>query len=572
MVFLWIVLGVLLGRALSLVVYRMCWRHGETMPDSACSALIPFVRSPWPWLLHIVVITAMSSLSWEILSSLRWVATILTGVLAVGAVGRCGVSVKGKFFLIDRVLIIAMAVSVAYTPAMIYPALVACCALQYTVASWRLGPGYSNLLGYEFVRASLCVLVAGMSICGIAIWAGHGDGIGDHWVIVAVILYQASTYVNHAMAKSALGPRWHSWITENRIECLAANAWLRGWTLGVSREQMELRCQWIARHRRWFCSAVWLMEFSWCLVWFDARFALTVLAVTTVFHVIVFLSTGLCAYQYVVNHLMWIGLILLGHASSFFSRENLIPFILMIPLTAAWVGWVRASMFASYQRHGHAGRWNGFADAADHLMAWWDTPWMRMFSYTVETKSGKRHALPVPKFSPYDTFLTDIHTHMMILGQHAELDALVQQDRDFARTGVWGLTVHREDRDMLYRLMDASDGTEIYRSNESTSAWSIQQGEDHAAAPLADWMAACNQNISRPWFRWLMRWPHFPGEDLVPDLCPLVTEKWTSFRFDEEVASVTLWRVKTFLHSKGMCMMAHEEMGRILMDVRSKNV
>jgi hypothetical protein len=288
--------------------------------------------------------------------------------------------------------------------------------------------------------------------------------------------------------------------------------------------------------------------------------------------VIVFLSTGLCAYQYVVNHLMWIGLILLGHASSFFSRENLMPFILMIPLTAAWVGWVRASMFASYQRHGHAGRWNGFADAADHLMAWWDTPWMRMFSYTVETKSGKRYALPVPKFSPYDTFLTDIHTHMMILGQHAELDALVQQDRDFARTGVWGLTVHREDRDMLYRLMDASDGSKILRSNESPSAWSIQQGEHHAAAPLADWMAACNQNISRPWFRWLMRWPHFPGEDLVPDLCPLVTEKWTSFRFDEEVASVTLWRVKTFFHSKGMCMMAHEEMGRILMDVRSKNV
>jgi hypothetical protein len=197
-------------------------------------------------------------------------------------------------------------------------------------------------------------------------------------------------------------------------------------------------------------------------------------------------------------------------------------------------------------------------------MAWWDTPLMRMYSYTVETRTGKCYSLPVPKLSPHDTALTDIHTHLMILGLHGGLDPMIGPDRAIARTGVWGLTVHREDRDFLYRLMDDpnADIAEKLRASPSSKAW--PPGELPAAAiPLHDLFHGMNRHLGETWFRQILRWPHFPGEDLAPDICPLAEPAIETFRFDEPIASVTLWRIKTFLHDKEMRLVEREVVGRI---------
>jgi len=179
-----------------------------------------------------------------------------------------------------------------------------------------------------------------------------------------------------------------------------------------------------------------------------------------------------------------------------------------------------------------------------------------MYSYEVETVSGKTFALPAPKLAPHDTALTDIHTHLMILGAHPGLDAAIPQDRTFARTGVWGLTIHREDRDFLHGLMNE----EKIKLPAPPPAW---EEMPETAAPLRELFQGMNRMISDPRLRPILRWPHFPGEDLAPDICPLVEPAPPLFRFDEAIAAVTIRRVKTLLRRDGMILLENSDLGRI---------
>jgi hypothetical protein len=239
-------------------------------------------------------------------------------------------------------------------------------------------------------------------------------------------------------------------------------------------------------------------------------------------------------------------------------------------LAAIWIGSLRGRMFAEYQRNGTPGAGGVLADAADHLMAWWDTPYMRMYSYTVETRDGEHFALPVTKLSPHDTALTDIHTHWMILGIHTDLDRTIATDRALARVGVWGLTVHREDRDFLYRMMDAPELDDFHklRGDGKVRPWSRSEsgGEPVGAAALRALFEGMNREIGKKWFRLIMRWPHIPGEDLVPDQCPLVEPRLKDFRFDQEMACVTIWRVKTVYRKNEFSLLEREVVGRIELD------
>jgi hypothetical protein len=476
-------------------------------------------------------------------------SAMLAALLAIGAIGRFG----SALFLMDRLLVFALAVGVFFSPAFVYPCLIASCCLQYTVCSFRLGPGYSNLLGFEFVRASLCLVAAALALFGwLEIAGGDWENFGDV-ALAALLGFQASTYVNHALAKSALGPRWWSWISGNRIECLAANAWLRGWMLGRSLETVMRQVRWMERHRIALCGGAWLLEMAWLFFLADARLAAALLGMTILFHLALFALTGLCSYQYAVNHLFVLGLILCHDTSEVFQMEYVAACAIAIPAAACWIAWLRRGILAE----GISSAKSKFADAADHLMAWWDTPLMRMYSYTVETVSGKTFALPVPSLSPHDTALTDIHTHLMILGAHPDLDPAIPQDRAFARTGVWGLTIHREDRDSLLRL---KDGEQEITLPTPPAAW---EEMPEAAAPLRELFHGMNRMIADKRLRPILRWPHFPGEDFAPDICPLIEPALPRFRFDEPIAAVTIRRTKTFLHRDNMILLENSILGRI---------
>jgi cytochrome c biogenesis protein ResB len=83
---LWIIGGFLLGRALSLAVYRVCWCHGERMDQTTSSAIGSSLRQPVPWLLHGLVMASLYRWSWQEMPHLRAMAMTLVALLALGAV------------------------------------------------------------------------------------------------------------------------------------------------------------------------------------------------------------------------------------------------------------------------------------------------------------------------------------------------------------------------------------------------------------------------------------------------------------------------------------------------------
>jgi hypothetical protein len=265
------------------------------------------------------------------------------------------------------------------------------------------------------------------------------------------------------------------------------------------------------------------------------------------------------------NHLVLLALILSGRLGGVFTVDHWLASLAGMALTAAWVGTVRSRLLASHRHHRGPRRWGLLADPADRLMAWWDTPLMRMFSFRVTTLSGRVLDLPVTKLSPHDTSLTDLHTHLMILGLHPTLDPAATADRELAPTGVWGLAIDRETRDFLYRAMDGGRPLPDRWLAADTRPWRYGGGDpDHMAAqPLHAMFQAMNRLIGKRWHRLMMRRPHFPGEDLVPDICPLVKPALPEFRFDEPIAQVTLWRVRTLFDGRSLRLVSNQQVGEI---------
>jgi hypothetical protein len=553
----------LLGRLGSVLLYQAGWNNGRARRFPAAGALAAFLAKPWPWLAHIPVLMSSLTLDWHGMPRLRIFTALAAGAFALASAGRWGAADLGRCFLFDRFLIAALWLGVWVSPICLYPLLLAGCCLQYTVSGWPWHPGYSNLLGFEFMRCALCHVCAGLLVAAGSRWIGKGLADPEALILAVVLCGQAAGYVAQALAKCALGKRWYSWILENRLQCLVVNAWLRGWgERRIGQAGILRMARWIARFRVPLCAAVWLIEIGWLFVLADARLALGLFAATALFHLAVWLLTGLAGYHYAVSH----GTMALFAASPFaaevFRREYAWAGAGCILAYALWALLLRRRIFLSYVREGSPGRWARFLDPADHLMAWWDGPYMRMYSYSVRTASGRRFRFPVTRFSPYDTFMTDIHTHLMILGRDWDLDPGLAADRALARAGVWGLTVSLADRDRVYALMD-DPAAVLAGLHPDADAGRVAATPPAAGQPLADFFAGLNRSRPRKGFRWLLRWPHFPGEDQVPDWSPLAGESLPDYDGSEPVSEVACHCVKTFYRGGSLELLGERVFARI---------
>ncbi len=555
------VIAFFLGRVISILLYQSTWKNGIARKFHPWGALATFLARPWPWLAHIPIVVLTASLDWQSLPHVRVFIWVAAGALCLGAVGRFGAVDLGRFFLFDRCLIVLLWVGLGFSPAFLYPLLLACCCLQYTVSGWALNPGYSNLLGFEFMRSSLCMALAGLlTLAGLSGIDAAPMGIveAEALFFALVLCGQAAGYVQQAVAKSALGKHWYSWFRENRLQCLLVNAYLRGWCAQWIRMESILRlARWVTHFRVPLCAAACLIEISWLFILADSPLALMILAATLAFHLAVWLFTGLAGYHYAISHLLMIFLYVTISSQSSKSDYALVGGGCIL-VSSVWVLLLRRHIFREYTRHGAPGGWGWAADPADHLMSWWDGPYMRMYSYRVKTVTGRHYDFPVTRFSPYDTFMTDMHTHLMILNRNWDLDPQLAADRVIARTGVWGLSVSLQDRDPLYRLMDSPEadlGCMYPKTNDSRISDSF--------APLVAFFQGIHRFQSRWWFRILFRWPHFPGEDHVPDISPLASESLPAYSGTEPVTEVICTCVKTFYRGDAILKLDESVFARI---------
>jgi hypothetical protein len=547
------ILSFLLGRIGSLWLYQVTWNNGIERRFHLGGAMATLLSRPWLWLVHIPVMALSSTLDWESLPKLHLYICVAAGCLALAAIGRMGAVDLKRWFIFDRCLVGIIWLGLWLSPVFLYPLLLACCCLQYIVSGSTLSPGYSNLLGFEFMRSSLCLGLATLLIqAGLQLleWQAFLSIDLDAQVLGIVLCGQAAGYVQQAIAKSTLGKHWYSWILENRLQCLVVNAWLRGWcATWMSIGGILSLAKSISRVRILLCAAAWIIEISWILILVDARLAQGILAATTLFHFAVWVLTGLIGYHYIISHLLMLSFAATPSALKLFKPEFALVGFGCILFSSVLVLLLRRTLFREYTRTGSAGHWGRLADPADHLMSWWDGPYMRLYSYSVKTSSGRCFSFPVTGFSPYDTFLTDIHTHLMILGKSWNLDPQLDVDREIIKIGVWGLTLSLEDRDRVYALMDNPKADlRIFNRDSRQNKFLGEFTKTHADAQanLTKFFQGINFYQSKWWFKILLLCPHFPGEDRVPDWSPLATEYLPRYTGAEPITEVTCYCLKTF--------------------------
>lgn len=568
-----LVVMLLIGRLVSLAIYQSTWRHQE-LGKFQRSGLVAgyFLRVRW-WPLHACWLPWAVEARWETWPMLHPWALTACWILAVSSIGRMGVGHHDRFFWWDRILVLSLAIGSVFAPGWIYPCMIAACCVQYAGAGWRLSPGYSNLLGFEFVRGSVGVLVACWMLSALAGAVGHEVLISESLIVAVVIAYQAGYYVMQALSKSSLGMHWWSWISENRVDCLLRNAHLRGWCPGGWRKRFVLNAaDSLGRFSVWACACVWILEIGWLAVLVDSRMAVLWWSLSIVFHIAVFFLTGLLAWQFVVSHAAWLLAVMTGSVGAdVFTLPHMAATGVGALIALAWVVKVRVGILNSCRAGTGLGRMRHWSDAADLLMSWWDGPLMRFFSWEGETTDGRRVSIPVTAFSPHDTAVTDLPTHLMILGLHQGLDRRVSADGKLARTGVWGLLIDVDERDFLYGLMDGGEAEmKALEVKEVAPAWETAPGE--SSSEEIDALREILENMNRLgrnwWQRRLMRWPHFPGEDLVPDICPLVEEQLPWHRFDEPLRLVRIKRLRTWQDRHGMRLLENTLVGTIWLEPR----
>ena len=542
---------VVCGKVFSLILYRFCWLMGG---EEKCWKSLMILAFPLFFGLFLLI-----PQSWQTMPMMRLLAMVMALQLAVGAIGRFNPARPSGLLPIG---VLMLSTLVYWHPAWFLVSVVCSCLLQYRQqASWSLGPGYSNLLGFEFSRASSAVLIASLIFTQLVpdAFLLHSR---DQFLLLAVILFQASYYFCHAVAKNALGERWWSWMSQNRIQYFVGNAWLRGWTLGWGMESWFKVFSWVAKHRVCCCWIAWGSEVAWLLVFAHPFAPVSLYAFSIVFHLLVFLVSGLSCWHYVINHACLLYLLLTTVGVKFSLPLTLLAWLSMA-LVAVWVGVIRLRVYRSYRSQSNQPGWFNWADASDHLMAWWDSPLMRMYSFSVVTESGKEYFFPVTRLSPFDTVVTDIHTHLMILDLHQGFDEVIEKKKKSARTGVWGLVVDKEDKDQLYQR--EAEGDEYYGQNESEGImpWKVGTDSKHPSMALVKHFQAINACLANPRQRWRLKWPHFPGEDHSPDRCPLVQDGLATFRMNQRITRVKLWGVETRCSAEGFTLLSHSLRGEI---------
>lgn len=130
-----------------------------------------------------------------------------------------------------------------------------------------------------------------------------------------LVIVQVSHYFITALAKAFLGPRWFSWVTENRLHYLPASAYSWGWGRFVAEPTWLKLVAGVRRVEVPLQGLAFGLEALSPLALLDARLAALFSFAAALFHVGVFALSGLLFWDWVAVDLLLGAFLWLGHES-----------------------------------------------------------------------------------------------------------------------------------------------------------------------------------------------------------------------------------------------------------------
>lgn len=207
------------------------------------------------------------------------------------------------------------------------------------------------------------------------------------YVFTALVL-TASHYVITAFAKARLGPHWYSWMFENKLHHVVASARTWGWARFVPFRAFSRSLAALRRAEVPLQIGTFALEASVPLLLLHPNLALGYAVAFCGFHVIVFATTGILFWEWMVTNAMlaWLvwSLPAAALAPAFGPAAVLLGMALMLlPLTGRL--------------------WQLFP------LGWWDTPLTQRVQWRVIGESGKVYGLYNDFMCPHERLYGRCH-------------------------------------------------------------------------------------------------------------------------------------------------------------------
>jgi hypothetical protein len=224
-----------------------------------------------------------------------------------------------------------------------------------------------------------------------------------------ILLVVASHYVVFGIEKLKLGKHWASWVLDNRTHNMTAAAIMRGWLRKWPLKKRQNLIFAIKPFNKILQALRQGYELAWLFALLDIHVALTLTAGAVIFHLVMFLLTGMLFWQSILVHMaLFIFL--------FNFPTTLIPLLFNWPNTLLFAGLI--ILFPLRHKI-----WDPVRSAG------WYTPFLGRLYYRAEGESGKIYEVLPKFFSPWDPFFSGLKSkfmmpHKIFHGFLGEVDSL----------------------------------------------------------------------------------------------------------------------------------------------------
>lgn len=337
-----------------------------------------------PWVFAIPWLVLANWWSWSSIPSGRSFQVLCTVVVA-GLAWKASTKdidiVVGSSEASARLAVVAAAVGTAFSPALLF---VAAYFLNRPFGLWQ----HHATLPMRVLQALMAfLLLAELSQLGIA--AEWPPLTSPATAVFFVATIQVSHYLITALAKALLGPRWYSWVTDNRLHHLAASAYSWGWARFLPWSTWRRFIGALKVIERPMQLAAFSIELAAPLALLDPRLAIGFCLGWSAFHLGVFLCSGLLFWDWMLTNVaIAVAIALMPEAVTDVAFGPIptlagVLFMLIFPL-----------------RHK---LWKPMP------LGWYDTPFTQRIHWRVEGASGATYGLYNDFMCPHERLYGKVH-------------------------------------------------------------------------------------------------------------------------------------------------------------------
>lgn len=260
-------------------------------------------------------------------------------------------------------------------------------------------------------------------------------------LVLFVAVMHASHYFSTGVAKARLGPRWWSWVADNRLHDLVAAAWGWGWARRLPWSAWSRVVGGIRAVERPAQAFVFAVEIGAPLALVSREAAWIFCGLWSLFHIGVVLTAGFWFYDWVWANLLLAAALWLLPAAA-------------VDAVFGWQAVVAGLLFVlAFPMRNRL--WGPTA------LGWWETPLIQRTHWIVEGESGRRYQLYADFMCPHERLYAKVHGcfmapvpvvtfHAGVVWSAAHRDAVqaAGPDRDGldALAARWGVDVRDADR------------------------------------------------------------------------------------------------------------------------------